>query len=178
MGKAKKCVRNLPNDEFSYGSKQKKDPEGAGAVISSWKIHKPTSDNEAAKDFKQLNKLTLDKKLTSPKEVSAFVKQNDVRVKEKRAASKIEKNKTAPNEYFGIPNKPGTPMNMVVSNGYGNFAADEKKRDYESKLQTINPKQKTTPQKTEKVTEVSEKKEFKLKKFQNIESKVRQIIKK
>lgn len=179
VGKAKKCVRNLPSGEFSYGSKLRKDPEGAGAVISSWQVHKPTLDNIAEKDFKRLNKLSLDQKLTSAKQVSDFVKNNDIRVKDKR--SKHEKEKNAPlqeNEYFGIPNKPGTPIDMVVSNGYGNFAADEKKKEYEVNLHNVSVKHKQASQITEKPTEPEEKKEFKLKKFQNVESKVKSSLKK
>ena len=84
VGKPKKCVRNLPNGDFSYGSKPKKDSEGAGAILSSWQIHKPTSDEEAEKDFKRLNKMSLNNKLITPKQVSEFVKQTDVRVKDKR----------------------------------------------------------------------------------------------
>ena len=178
VGKPKKCVRNLPNGDFSYGSKPKKDSEGAGAILSSWQIHKPTSDEEAEKDFKRLNKMSLNNKLITPKQVSEFVKQTDVRVKDKR--NKQEKNKPilANEEYFGVPNRPGTPMDLVVSNGYGNYAADEKKKAYEVSMQIKSVKQKTGSQATEKSTVTEEKKEFKMKKFQQVESKVKNSLKK
>ena len=177
VGKAKKCVRDLPHQDFSYGSKLKKDSEGAGAVLSSWQIHRPTFGEEAEKDFKRLNKMSLNNKLITPKQVSVFVKQNDVRVKDKRA--KIDKNQSLPisQEYFGVPNRPGTPMDMVVSNGYGNYAADEKKKAYEVNLQEKPIKQKLSPRPAEKSSVSEEKKEFKMKKFQQIESKIKNSLK-
>ena len=39
VGKPKACVRTLPNQDHAYGYKAKPDPEGAGALLSSWKEH-------------------------------------------------------------------------------------------------------------------------------------------
>ena len=76
IGKAKSCVRDLPGEQHYYGAKLRKDQEGAGAVISSWHVHKATSDQLTEKDFKTLNKLSLNNKLITPKQVSNFVKEN------------------------------------------------------------------------------------------------------
>ena len=174
VGKAKKSVRDLPSGEHCYGSKLKKDSESAGAVISSWQEHRPTLENLAEKDFKKLNKMSLENKLITPKQVSHFVKENDVRIKEKKTGKDLSKN--IPDEYFGVPNKPGTPIDKVVSNGYGNLAATEKKKAYEASLQNKPTKQKDTSRIPEKSPTPEEKKEFKMKKFQSVQSKLKKSL--
>ncbi|OMJ95049.1 hypothetical protein SteCoe_1583 [Stentor coeruleus] len=173
VGRAKKCIRDLPTEGFSYGSKLKKDPEGAGSVISSWQVHKPTNEQQAEKDFKKLNKMSLNSKLTTSKQVTEFVKQNDVRVKDRRHKGDTVKGRSQSGDYFGVPNKPSTPIEQVVGNGYGNVAAEEKKKSYESTLQSKPLKPKNSPRANEKIETLEEKKEFKMKKFQQVESKVK-----
>lgn len=177
VGKPKKCVRDLPTGDHSYGSKLRKDVEGAGAVISSWQLHKPTSENITEKDFKRLNKLSLNNKLITPKQVSEFVKNNDIRIKDKRQKYEKEQSLTMATEYFGVPNKPGTPIDKVVSNGYGNIAATEQRKIYESSLQPRPVKQKSSPRVTDRSPTIEEKKEFKMKKFQQVESRIKGTFK-
>lgn len=174
VGKPKASVRNLPSSEHFYGAKPKPDKEGAGALISSWQEHNPTKKESKQKDFKLLNKMSLENKLTSAKEVANFVKENNVKVKEKRI--KLNKGCDVPTEcYFGVPNKPGTPIEEVVRYGYGNHAAEEIRRTYEVNLneKPVKPKQGGSVLEVKKTQQDEEKKEFKLKKFQNVESKVK-----
>lgn len=178
VGRAKKTVRNLPDGEHAYGSKPRQDKEGAGALISSWQIHQPTAKEVSEKDFKKLNRMSLENKLTSAKEVSHFVKENDVKVKEKRF--KIRKSpEPHPNiEYYGVPNKPSTPISEVVKFEYGNKAEGETRKNYEIIQSEKVTKARLSPKNSEaKKTEPEERKEFKLKKFQNVESKVKSTIK-
>ena len=42
VGKAKAASRALPDVGHSYGFKPKSDPEGASAILSSWKVHRPS----------------------------------------------------------------------------------------------------------------------------------------
>ena len=165
VGKAKSCVRDLPHSEHFYGSKLKKDKEGVGAVISSWHEHTPTTDTITEKDFQKLNKMSLDNKLITPKQVSDFVKLNDVRVNKKQHKANKEQHSGPQLDYFGMPNHPGTPMDKVVSFGYGNTAADEAKKIYQDSMPSKRSKQ------------VQEKKEFKMKRFQNVESKFKNSVK-
>ena len=174
IGKAKTSVRSLPGNEHFYGSKPKPDKEGAGALISSWQEHNPTKREVQQKDFKLLNKMSLDNKLTSPKEVTNFVKDHNVKVKEKRF--KLHKTNDVPSDsYFGVPNKPSTPMGEVVQFGYGNQATADIRRVYEANLAQPSGRAKQPVQASEskKAKPEDEKKEFKLKKFQHVESRVK-----
>jgi hypothetical protein len=178
VGKPKVSVRDLPGTEHFYGSKPRPDKEGAGALISSWQEHNPTKKEIKQKDFKLLNKMSLDNKLTSAKEVSDFVKDhNNVKVKEKRV--KLHKGNDVPtNTYFGVPNKPSTPIDEVVCFGYGNQAAADIRRVYEVNLNEpqVKTKQSVQGNESKKSKIEEEKKEFKLKKFQNVESKVKSVV--
>ena len=176
IGRPKASVRDLPGNEHFYGSKPKPDKEGAGALISSWQEHNPTKKEVKQKDFKLLNKMSLDNKLTSPKEVTNFVKDHNVKVKEKRV--KLQKTNEVPTDtYFGVPNKPSTPIDEVVRFGYGNQAAADIRRVYEANLSepAVRSKQSVQVSESKKSKTEEEKKEFKLKKFQNIESKVKAV---
>ena len=134
VGKAKVCVRDLPNQNHSYGAKPKPDKEGAGALLSSWQEHQPTRKEATQKDFKLLNKMSLDNKLTSAKEVTNFVKENDVKVKEKKGKAHKEHEIVSNEEFFGVPNKPGTPIGEIVMFGYGNKAAEDIRKTYQEQL--------------------------------------------
>lgn len=175
VGKAKQSVRELPNSNYSYGSKFKKDYEGAGAIISSWQVHNPTTHIETEKDFRKLNRMSLNQKQITPKQVSEFVKQNDIKVKEKRyKKNTTEGYRSFSGEYFGLRNKPSTPMDMVVCYGYGNDAAEEKRKAYEEKL-NVNNKPISRPRavkNSEKIESPVSKKDFKMKKFQMVGSKI------
>lgn len=175
VGKAKQSVRELPDRDYSYGSKFKKDSEGAGAIISSWQVHKPTAYTETEKDFRKLNRMSLNKKLITPKQVSDFVKQNDIKLKDKRYKKSTDEGyRSFSGEYFGLRNKPSTPIDQVVCYGYGNDAAEEKRRAYEEKLKS--GKKSSSRPRVKKAREPSQspesKKEFKMKKFQMIGSKI------
>ena len=43
VGKAKTCCADLPDHRFAFGKGSGWDREGAGAVMSSWQVHKPRS---------------------------------------------------------------------------------------------------------------------------------------
>lgn len=59
IGKAKPATRALPGDGFTYGKPDRKDPEGAGIVTASWKVHEQSRSKDPERDFKKLNKLGI-----------------------------------------------------------------------------------------------------------------------
>jgi hypothetical protein len=138
IGRGKKSIRDLPDDSYFYGCRQKKDLEGAGAVISSWQEHKPTQSHQTEKDFRRLNRMSLNQKLITAKQVSNFVKNNDVRVQDRRKRSS-QGFRSYSGEYFGIRNRPSTPMGQIVCFDYGNEAVEEKKRAYQVNLSYRSP---------------------------------------
>lgn len=180
VGKPKACVRDLPTNEHSYGFEQKKDRESAGAVISSWQEHKKSKDSEPDRDFKQLNKISVAQKCITATQVKEFRKTNDIRIKEARGKKDLTVSLPDPEFYFGIPNRPSTPIDKVVSNDYGNVASIEKHEVYSHiSIQEPKPKRSISKQNKSISPAPAEKKEpFKLKKFQKVEPKVATYAKK
>jgi hypothetical protein len=173
VGKAKRGVRDLPGSDHFFGSSLKKDIEGAGEIISSWQEHKPTEVVSGEKDFKRLNKLTLNQKMTTPKQVSQFVKNSDLKIQERRGSTKPVSNfRSLSNGYFGVPNKPGTPIDQVVSHGFGNEAAIENSRIYQSNFSRPQQKPRSVFKETDQNRTPEEKKVFKMKKFQFVGAKI------
>ena len=175
VGKPKKTVRDLPATEHFYGSSLKKDKEGAGEVISSWHEHKPTEILTFEKDFKRLNKLSLNQKMTTPKQVTDFVKNSELKLRERKEISidKPAQNfRSLSNGYFGAPNKPSTPIDLVVSHGYGNEAARDNVRIYQDNLQRRVQKPRSVLKESVRNATPEDKKLFKMKKFQLIGSKI------
>ena len=121
--------------------------------------------------------MSLDNKLITPKQVSAFLKKTDVRIIKKHNKSTKEHTFNSSEDYYGMPNHPGTPIDKVVSFGYGNSAVDEKRKVYEAFLQNKQIKKKRSPNSIVQINTLEAKKDFKMKKFQNIESKVKASLK-
>ena len=175
VGKPKKCVRNLPGPGHSYGLYQKKDPENAGCLMSSWQEHVRTQDAQPDKDYRKLNKLSLQNKCTKPKQVSVFRATADVRMKEARGKGDGSVKLPDSNFIYGIPNKPGTPITNVVGNDYANHAEQEKAIQYS--IESV-PRKKSLPKRDYNLRRSAsppnqeKKPEFKLKRFQKVNPKV------
>lgn len=175
IGRGKKSTRDLPDENYFYGSKQRKDREGAGAVISSWQEHKPTAVVQTEKDFRKLNRMSLNQKLITAKQVSEFVKNSDVMLNDRRRKRSSSGSRSVSNDYFGLKVRPSTPMEHIVCFDYGNEAAAEKKKIYEHNLSFRSPVKRKLFKQVEKVQISQEKKVFKLKKFQMINSKYAKV---
>ncbi len=71
VGKAKPATRDMPPEGFTFGKPDKKDPEGAGLVTTSWKAHEQSKPKDPERDFKKLNKMGIKNGAIDPK-VSKF----------------------------------------------------------------------------------------------------------
>ena len=130
VGRAKGSVRDLPSPNHSYGYQQRKDREGAGALLSSWQIHRPTKGPSSQKDYGKLNKLGAVSKITKPKQVKKFREEHQFTMKSSK--NSLVHTRVLPSEEFiyGIPNKPSTPIERIIQFEYGNKAAEETHIDY------------------------------------------------
>ena len=130
VGCAKGSVRDLPSPEHRYGYQQKKDREGAGALLSSWQLHKPTVEAVSQKDYRKLNKLGAVSQITKPKQVKEFREKHNFVIKSSK--NNLKHSKDLPGEEFiyGIPSKPSMPIQKLIEFEYGNKAAEETHNGY------------------------------------------------
>jgi hypothetical protein len=131
VGKSKPSIRKLPGFEFTYGKFIEKDPEGAKAVISTWREHKSSPCEDPPRDFKKLNAKSVQEGLFTAKQAKLFRSTSNFRV-QLDSVGKLNKASLAPNSdiIFGLPGRPSTPMDAVISNLYGRTAADIKTEEY------------------------------------------------
>jgi len=187
VGKVKAPLYELPSSEYSYGKAAGNDKEGVRALTSSWQTHTPTRTSIPKKDFKNLNKLSINSGLSSSKHFRDFTQINDgVRVVPKTGTKAVQI--VLPEEEFryGINNRPSTPMNQVMSNNYGNNAAaftediyhgriaeSSETRSYRPKTtKTVQLGLETTAKKLEEMDNYGNSNEFKMKQFQKAQRKV------
>jgi hypothetical protein len=178
VGRSKPSTRDLPSSDFTYGKSAGFDAEGARAVTSSWREHKPSSRGVPRRDFKKLNSMSVTQGCFTAKHASLFRTTTDFKVKLdnigklNKAPPKLNEDMT-----FGMPDRPSTPINAVVGNLYGRVAAEIKAEDYS---QPVVEKKIGRPRLTKAYSylatavraslEPNTKQEFKLKKFQAVTS--------
>jgi len=76
---------NLPQD-YTFGAPLKRDPEGAGEVMLTWHTHAPPKSKttyDFGRDFKALNKKSVQDGVITAKGISDYRKVHDVRIKPK-----------------------------------------------------------------------------------------------
>ena len=131
IGKAKPCCASLPPPQFSYGRFSGWDREGAGAVMSSWNVHKPQAKRiNANKDFKEMNRRSVQAACHTAKHQTSFRKTANVNVQERTGKIVREKIVTEEGFSFGVPTRPSTPIHGVMGNLYGRVSAEVKNHDY------------------------------------------------
>jgi len=187
VGKVKEPLYQLPGNDFSYGKAFGNDKEGARILTSSWQIHTPTGKAVPKKDFKSLNKISVNNGFSSSKHFRDMAQINDgVRIIPK-AGTKVIPIVLPEEEFrFGICNRPSTPMNNVMSNNYGNNAAAVSEDIYYNRAaesnqpRSIRPKStktvqlglETTAKKLDEMENYGSNNLFKMKKFDGAQRKV------
>eukprot|EP01006_Ploeotia_vitrea_P027779 TRINITY_DN60542_c0_g3_i1.p1 TRINITY_DN60542_c0_g3~~TRINITY_DN60542_c0_g3_i1.p1 ORF type:complete len:267 (+),score=36.45 TRINITY_DN60542_c0_g3_i1:29-829(+) len=86
VGKSRPQLHPVSEDaNYTYGIPCKRDPEGAGEVMLSWKEHAPRKKEiDLGRDFIALNKRAAKSKAVRPTDVTAFRATNDARIKPQR----------------------------------------------------------------------------------------------
>lgn len=175
VGKPKSSIRQLPESEFVYGKRDATDSEGAGSVMSYWKEHAVSKARRPDRDFKKMNIIAVGKRCITPKQMMDFRKQNDIRIKEARGKADLTVTLPDPQFSYGVPIKPSTPFNRVISHDYGKEAAEAQHQVYSS--QTPNSKFIVPSYNQREITKPYEESEgklsaFKLRKFQRVGPKI------
>mmetsp|Transcript_10577 Transcript_10577/g.18095 ORF Transcript_10577/g.18095 Transcript_10577/m.18095 type:complete len:288 (-) Transcript_10577:493-1356(-) len=76
IGKVKLPTRNLKDNTFSYGQRNRADPEGAGEVVLNWVPGKLSQSQAAGVCLIKVNKAAVKNKQVTPKQVNQFLQQN------------------------------------------------------------------------------------------------------
>lgn len=170
VGKAKPPIHRLPSPDFAYGKMCARDREGAGAVLSSWKIHRTTADSELGLDYLRLNVNSVAAGCTTAKQLNEFRSLNQVR--RRSPTGRIRQSLPDFSFVHGVKGKPSTPIGDVVSNYYGRRAVDEKHQVYsrqtqgspiELHVQAYKPSSANSPEKRDM---------FKMRKFRAVSSRI------
>ena len=174
MGKPKPSTRDLPGDGYTYGKKLQHDPEGVGALLTSWAEHKVSVLPKSDKDFKKLNALAVAEGAVTASKQRKFREIAEVRVKSASQRSRF----VVPDMIFGTSGRPSTPMKAVIGNFYGEYAADLKSSTFTPKEQKRNiPVARSTKgfdKRNESIKnsmQEQEKQRFKLKRFSSVQAK-------
>lgn len=115
LGKAKPSTRDLPPDDHKYGLEYKPRLEGTKEIIHKPAIHEKPTLPPTDKNFAKINVEAQGKKFAKRGEYIEFTKSKDIRVKRKIGRSEIENVLPEENFVYGVPNRPSTPMNEVMS---------------------------------------------------------------
>lgn len=174
IGKAKPSTRALPSEEFVYGKKPKDDGESVGSLLKQWDLPRPSKVPKLDKDFKKLNALSVTEKACTPSEVSKFRKTTEIRLKTAQSKSRP----VVPDIIFGNENRPSTPIKAVISNFYGDFAAENMNSNFVVKPVRSNVPPSRSTKGFDKRNEAirstmksQEKTQFKIKKFESVQCK-------
>jgi len=206
VGTKRPSLIKLPPEDHVYGLEGRKDPEGVGTIIRSWKVHHPSRTAQPPQDFITINKLAIKMNATNFNTNKDFRRTIDIRQKVRHG--KLERKIYLPPEEFayGLPNRPPTPFKDVIYNAYGNRAEDIIRNEYGNYIRErsvknskppaiitryINPKAEeykmrelekkngglTTYSAFDKQQTQNEKPLYKLKMFQDVGSKVAEEVK-
>eukprot|EP00357_Protocruzia_adherens_P019199 CAMPEP_0114980020 /NCGR_PEP_ID=MMETSP0216-20121206/4719_1 /TAXON_ID=223996 /ORGANISM="Protocruzia adherens, Strain Boccale" /LENGTH=228 /DNA_ID=CAMNT_0002341459 /DNA_START=42 /DNA_END=728 /DNA_ORIENTATION=+ len=182
VGHSKKSHYALPEEGFTFGRPEKKDPEGVAEVTRSWKPHQVSKPKVAKRDFQKLNKMTVQAGVTSAKATNEFRKGHDARIHKYDAKPKAKGTYSEETRFGKIVERPKSPINGIINGAYAEKAeleARERKSKIreEKKSKRIDPTAVKYTTVAKKAIDTAQKKKtegdgakpvFKMKKFQNV----------
>lgn len=180
-GKSRAPTCKLPPDDHVYGKVVGRDEEGAKEVIMTWKEHTKNAASMPGRDFKALNKNSVRAGNVTSKDMTEYRKVHDFRLKsgeEKANQLKSGMTEIDPLFAFGKKTRPGTPMEVVLTNTFQNEFVEKMEivkqqyaRQENRSIAVLHTKASLGHAKHPEAA--SETKEpFKLKKFQNASPKI------
>ena len=174
IGKPKPSTRALPDKDYIYGKNPRNDKESVASLLSVWTSHKSSTVPKADKDFKKLNALSVSEKACTSSSQSKFRKMTDIRLK----TSQGRQRDSVPDIIFGTENRPSTPMKAVITNLYGESAAQDLNNNvFIREVRKGLPPSRSTKgfdRRNEMIKgnlQNSQKDLFKIKKYENVQSK-------
>jgi hypothetical protein len=149
-------------------------------VIGYWSQHTPSNQPELGLDFVQMNKLATSNSHINAKSVQEFRKTTSIR--KQRPPQLVEQKPFNSETTFGVKNSPSTPMSLLISNTFQREAVVELSKVIEQK-DASKPSNKLPGARHtrasighQKDLGIMEKEQFKMKRFQNVQGKVSQML--
>jgi len=138
LGKSRRSTYELPQEGFVFGRPNIHDGEGSAEVLSTWVEHHANPDSVPGRDFMALNKRATISKMVSAKDVTAFRKAHDIRLKRGDTMAYSNARVVLPSDVdpahtYGRANRPSTPMADVIQSAYENDWVDEQMKRREEK---------------------------------------------
>merc|ERR1719321_2304296 len=138
LGKSRRSTYELPDEGFVFGRPSIHDGEGSAEVLSTWVEHHANPDSVPGRDFMALNKRATISKMVSAKDVTAFRKAHDIRLKrgdtmQYSSSRNILPSDVDPAHTYGRANRPSTPIADVIQSAYENDWVDEQMKRREEK---------------------------------------------
>ena len=126
VGRPKSTTRNLPPPNHTYGKSEARDKEGVGHLTTVWKYHNSSNLGKNDRDFKKLNRMSLQYKATDSHKMYNFRKFVDARLRPFDASRTNNAIRLPEDDFtYGAPVKPSTPIKEVLGNFYGELAEEE-----------------------------------------------------
>ena len=188
VGRSKPSTFTLPSDEFIYGRPDRKDPEDAKAITTSWQNHSKSNPKEAGKDYLRMNKKSISNGISSVKALNDYQKHHEIRKENKSSTKHASISRVGRSSFeivHGKTNRPSTPIGGVLHNAYGSIAEEESKHLYEiegmrraeqGKRKVIKQTRASMKQvelvKQKAAREADPTIQYKLKRFRNVEARV------
>ena len=180
VGKARQSTRDLPDEEHVYGYKCPPQIEGAKQIIHTQKLEKLKKKSKNKKNFKMINTFTQGSELLKNSNM-------DIRIKEKKGNNEMKIKLPENNFAYGISTQQSIPISKIIKNEFGNF---EEKKSINKYLTWASEKSKVKKLKSKNTTAnilrmqrnkenykekyiVESKPLFKMKRFCDVESKIR-----
>jgi len=138
LGKSRRSTYEIPQEGFVFGRPNIHDGEGAAEVLSTWVEHHANPDSVPGRDFMALNKRATISKMVSAKDVTAFRKAHDIRLKRGDTMAYSNSRNVLPSDVdpahtYGRANRPSTPIADVIQSAYENDWVDEQMKRREEK---------------------------------------------
>ncbi|KAG5185907.1 hypothetical protein JKP88DRAFT_310852 [Tribonema minus] len=133
VGKVRSSTYDLPPDAFVYGSVVRRDPEGAGQVISQWNVSKPSQAKTSDRNLIKTNVLAIQSGNLSAKEMREFAQTHpDIRFKAPTSKLRNEdgtkyKEKVPFSGPYGIGSgKAECPLSHLIEARFTDYSAVDK----------------------------------------------------
>ena len=140
VGQTKPPTRDLPAQDHAYGKAMPKDKFGAKDVLTSWNMGVRTEKKEKELDYRKLNKMALQQRVSSARALQRFRKDNEVlrvpRYDQKLTGKEVFCEAEGAN--YGRKNRPPTPIKDVVNNEFGT-AASQALAEHQEFLAKVSP---------------------------------------
>ena len=169
--KVRGAVHRLPPDSFVYGQVSTSDKQGVKDLIHDWQVNKPRNYLERSLVSKKPSPASFVKRLMEPTQLRYYSKTN----KSLKGSSTNHSNSQTKRS-FGLPLRPSTPIEKVLSHFYGRTSSEislgTQKRHKPRAYLRYGSTRGFELLKSSKLPRTEKKVEFKMKKFNSVQGRI------